>query len=112
MELIKQAKTIEYDDSTKEFLKKTYYNNENFDKKGFYFITHRSETAGCAYLDRDVIKYLIINKRHLGKGVEEALISNCIKRANTKTNEAIKSVYLDKNTTNVDNTIIDKLGFK
>jgi len=51
----------------KEILRNNYYNNSKFDKKSFFFITHRSDTAGCVYLNYKqeenifVIDFLIVN---------------------------------------------------
>ena len=82
--------------------------HKDFDKKSFFFITFRSETAGCAYLDKDIIKYLLVNKKHFNKGVENALIKLCINRLLEK-DKKVSLIFLDRNTTNLD---LDKLLFK
>jgi hypothetical protein len=72
----------------KEYLKLNYYMHSDFDKKSFYFITHRSDTAGCVYVSFSkeekcyIIDFLIVNdKKYKNKGIEEALINLAIKRA-------------------------------
>jgi hypothetical protein len=81
--------------NTDEYLKMNYYKNPEFDEKSFFFVTHRSQTAGCAYLDKNnIIKFLIVGKNHKNKQVEHSLITRAIKRAieinNKKTEFEIK----------------------
>lgn len=106
-DLLKNA-GINVDKNLKEYLKINYYDNPNFDKRGFFFITSRSDTMGCAYLDNDTIKYLCVHKRHLNKGVENSLIKLCVRRFKEK-DENATFIYIDKSTTNVD---LDNLIFK
>jgi len=84
----------------KDYLKLNYYMQSDFDKKSFYFITHRSDTAGCVYVSFSkeekcyIIDFLIVNdKKYSNKGIEEALINLAIKRA----------IELDKNKNDIDN---------
>ncbi len=99
---------ISVDKNIKEDLKINYYDNSDFDQKSFFFITSRSDTLGCAYLENDTIIYLLVNKRHVGKGVENSLVKLCAKRLKEK-NENATSIFIDKSTTNVD---LVKLIFK
>ena len=107
IDLIKNS-GISYDKNIKEYLKINYYENKDFDKKSFFFITFRSDTAGCAYLDKDTIKYLLVNKKYFNKGVENTLIKLCLNKLIEK-NEEVSLINIDRNTTNID---IDKLIFK
>jgi hypothetical protein len=100
MDLIKHAGVMK-NSNLKEYLRENYYGKENFDKDSFFFITHRSDTAGCAYLDGDVIRYLIVNKKHYEKGIDKALIKLCVKRLKEKAN-SVEYIYVDKGTSNVD----------
>ena len=114
---------------TKEYIKSEYYNNEKFDKKSFYFLTHRSEVAGCFYLNKFnfendsniiyCIEFLLLNiKKHANKGVEEGLIGLAIKRAielicnNKEKFSEINSIYLDLSTSNININKLEEIGFK
>jgi hypothetical protein len=121
LDLIKNAKVSLNTDDVKLYLKENYYGSESFDKQSFFFITHRSEVAGCAYLNKILgennaiewkIEFLLVNKRHLNKGVEQALITHCIKRAKEVSNDSAKTLGLDLRTSNVDEKIIDFMLFK
>jgi len=96
-----------------EFLKKNYYKNSQFDEKSFLFITHRSQTAGCAYLDsNNVIKFLIVGKNHKNKQVEYSLISRAIKRAIEKNNGNLEfEIKADLALTNVESNVFETFGF-
>ena len=55
-----------------------------------------------------VIKYLLVNKKHFNKGVENALIKLCVNRYLQK-DEKASLIFIDRNTTNID---LDNLIFK
>lgn len=96
-----------------EFLKKNYYKNPDFDEKSFLFTTHRSQTAGCAYLDKDnTIKFLIVGKNHKNKQVEHSLISRSIRRA-IEINNGRKEfeIKIDLKLTNVEKDVFEIFGF-
>ncbi len=119
----------------KSYLKEKYYGSENFDKKLFFFITHRSETAGCVYCtkysenvdksDSNLYKYqfkleyLIVNNKHITKGVENGLIGLCVKKiiedlsndSGSDSEEFIR-FYIDKSTSNIEKSKLIELGFK
>jgi len=54
-----------------DFLKKNYVNKENFDKRSFFFLTHRSETAGVIYINKVeeeyIAEYFCVNPKHVNK---------------------------------------------
>ncbi len=99
--------------NTDDFLKKNYYKNPEFDEKSFSFITHRSQTAGCAYLEKDfVIKFLIVGKNHKDKQVEHSLISRAIKRAiEIADGEKEIEIKVDLRLTNVGKDVFEIFGF-
>lgn len=119
IELIQKAKIELNSDNIKQYLKENYYDNDKFNKQLFFFITHRSEVAGCVYYNllNNTIEYFLINLKHLNKGVEEALIS-LINRKIQENDDFKKEltnlnyINLDLKTTNVDLNILNKLGFK
>jgi hypothetical protein len=122
IELLKQSDLINKFtlEELKEYIKEKYYKNSNFDKKSFYFITHRSDVAGCVYLNSNsnsqsssikegeklsVVEFLLLNKKkHGDKGVEEALINLAVNRAQSLnlTEEKVKSIFVDMSTSNID----------
>jgi hypothetical protein len=108
MDLIKQSGLFKETQDLKEYLKENYYGKEGFDKNGFFFITHRSDTAGCAYLDYDTVRHFIVNKKHCEKGVDKTLVKLCAKRLKERFSDA-EYINIDKVTSNVD---FDKLIFK
>jgi hypothetical protein len=119
LELIKYSNlTSEYEtNKIKEFLKENYYNNDTFDKKSFFFLTHRSEVAGCMYLNKKeneyIIEFLLVNtKKHLNKGVEEGLIGHAIKRALELSEGNLISISLDLSTSNIEQSKLEEIGFK
>ena len=66
MDLIKKA-NLDYDSN---YIKQNYYSSDNFDKDSFLFITHRSEVAGCCYLNlnnANTIEFLLLNPKHSNK---------------------------------------------
>lgn len=84
MDLITKSKLNEQKSSdwSIEKLKAKLIENENFDKKSFFFITHRSDTAGIAYIDmKKTIKFFLINPKYSEKKVEHALITLLINKA-------------------------------
>lgn len=96
------------DEKLKEFLGSKYYNDKNFDKKSFFFITHRSDTAGCVYVNHFKgdntfhIDFLILNdKKYRHKGIEQALVNLAIKRAVQLNNEKDTKIYINRATSNV-----------
>ena len=99
--------------SVDEFLKKNYYKNPEFDERSFIFITHRSQTAGCAYLDKNfILKFLIVGKNHKNKQVEHSLISRAIKRAIEKADgEREIEIKVDLALTNVEKDLFEIFGF-
>jgi len=120
MSLIKSS-SLEID---RNYLKENYYSNPKFDQKSFFFLTHRSETAGCVYLNRyrsdtdteadeyHIEFFLVNNKKHLGKGVEEGLLSLCIKRAFEIENlGTLNRIFLDTSTSNIEVSKLKTLGF-
>lgn len=120
MELINSS-NIQIDDlqssaNLDDYLKKNYYKNPSFDEKSFFFVTHRSHTAGCAYLDNNnILKFLIIGKNHKNKQIEHSLVTRAIKRAIEKANaQGIKyfEIKADMNLTNVDKSVFEVFGFK
>lgn len=122
VELVKNSSlTAKYQiEDLKDYLKSNYYNNTSFDKKSFFFLTHRSEVAGCFYLKKlDQYSYcieflLVNNKKHSDKGVEEGLISLAIKRVNELCEEEkinLNSLYMDFSTSNVDLKKLQEMGF-
>lgn len=96
-----------------EYLKKNYYKNPDFDERSFLFITHRSHTAGCAYLDKNnVIKFLLVGKNHKNKQVEHSLISRAIKRAIERSNgDKEIELKVDLSLTNVEKAVLEIFGF-
>jgi hypothetical protein len=99
-------------------LKVNYYNNINFDKKSFFFITHRSEVAGCVYLNAMTntenedeinycIEYLLVNKKHTNKGVEKGLVGLAIKRAKEK--NVTNGIFLDISTFDADEKAMEEI---
>jgi hypothetical protein len=101
--LSKIAYQFSSEEKFKEYLRINYYMHPDFDKKSFYFITHRSDTVGCVYLNYSkeeksyIIDFLIVNdKKYKNKGIEEALINLAIKRA-------IELEKKDKNSNDSDN---------
>jgi hypothetical protein len=122
IELLKQSDLINKFtiEDLKEYIKEKYYKNPNFDKKSFYFITHRSDVAGCVYLNSNsnsqsnsikegdklsVVEFLLLNKKkHGDKGVEEALINLAVNRAQSLnlSEEKVKSIFVDMSTSNID----------
>lgn len=96
-----------------DFLKKNYYKNPDFDERSFLFLTHRSHTAGCAYLDKNnIIKFLIVGKNHKNKQVEHSLISRAIKRAIEKSKGNMEiEVKVDLVLTNVEKAVFEVFGF-
>ena len=100
----------------KEILRNNYYNNSKFDKKSFFFITHRSDTAGCVYLNYKqeenifVIDFLIVNgKKYSNRGVEQALINLAINKALEKKDRPI--IKFNKSTTNIKlDEILNSMG--
>jgi hypothetical protein len=98
-----------------DYLKKNFYKNSDFDEKSFFFITHRSHTAGCAYLDKNnIIKFLIVGNNHKNKQVEHSLITRAIKRACEKNdnNQNTFEVKIDLTLTNINKGVFEKFGFK
>jgi hypothetical protein len=126
LELIKQSDLINKNsiESISVFIKENYYKNTNFDKKSFFFITHRSDVAGCVYLNKKninsieedgknltySIEFLLANKKkHDEKGIEEALLNLAIKRAkflSNKNGDKLKNITLDLSSSNIG---IDKI---
>jgi hypothetical protein len=128
IDLIKDSKIKikELDSNTNldNFLKKNYYKNSDFDEKSFFFITYRSQTAGCAYLDKNnTIKFLIVSKNHQNKKIEHSLITRAIKRSIEKFDEMEKNgkninnlnrqfeIFVDLETTNIEENFFEELGF-
>lgn len=125
MELVKQSNLIQQfeSDKIKEYLKEKYYNDLNFDKKSFYFITHRSEVAGCVYLNFDKsdnsykVEFLLVNlKKHNNKGVEEGLMALVLRRINEKLEEdvnlkLIEKISVDLSTSNITENKLKEIGF-
>lgn len=122
IELIKQSDLIKkYSiEEISLFIKDNYYKNPNFDKKSFFFITNRSDVAGCVYLNMKninsvedegrnltnfFIEYLLTNKKkHGNKGIEEALLNLAIKRAkflSIQNGYNLKNITLNLSTSNM-----------
>ncbi len=78
-----------------------YINKDNFNKKAFFFITHRSETAGITYLNINKetipsVEFLLVNPKFNDKNIEHALLTlvvNLCKELN------IEKIQIDLNTT-------------
>ena len=89
-------------------LLKEKYINENFEKKLFYFLTYRGDTAGIIYLnlnlDIPTIEFLNVKEIYQDKGVELALLSKIIKKARERNFKFL--VFSEQNSNfNFDNLI-------
>ena len=122
VELIKDSKIkikeLDSDSNLENFLKKNYYKNSEFDEKSFFFVTHRSQTAGCAYLDKNNrLKFLLVSKNHQNKKIEHSLITRVIKRAIEKFEENEENskknieIFVDLDTCSVEEKIFEEFGF-
>lgn len=98
MDLITKSKLNEEKSSdwSVEKLRSKYIENENFDKKSFFFLTHRSDTAGIAYIDmKTTIKFLLVNPKYADKKVEHALLTLIIDKAQKM---GLTEIEFDKDT--------------
>lgn len=114
VDLIKNSKVIQVNSDTdfqkvKDYLKQNYHGKDSFDKQSFFFITSRSEVAGCAYLNKDnsTIEYYIINPKHINKGVEEGLFALIYQRALML---KIESIRIDLTKTNIQKSFFESLN--
>lgn len=114
VDLIKNSKVIPVNSeadfqNVKEYLRQNYYGNNNFDKQSFFFITSRSEVAGCAYLNKEnsTVEYYIINPKYVNKGVEEGLFALIYQRALVLNKDTIK---FDLTKTNIQQSFFESLN--
>jgi hypothetical protein len=128
IDLIKDSKIkikdLDSNSNLDKFLKKNYYKNSDFDEKSFFFITYRSQTAGCAYLDKNnILKFLIVSKNHLNKNIEHSLLTRALKRSLEKFDEMENGgknknisnrqfeIFVDLDTTNIEESFFGEFGF-
>jgi hypothetical protein len=115
-ELIKNSELSQkYDfDKLKQHIKLEYYKNDLFDKKSFFFLTYRSEVAGCVYYNsrNNMIEFLLVNlNKHSCKGVEEALINLAVKKCLALEGLKNNKILLNLSITNISQEKLNLLGF-
>lgn len=96
-------------ESFKKMLKEEYFGLKTFDKLSFFFITHRSDVTGCAYINNGIIDYFLVAEKHLKKGVENGLFSLVYNRA-VKLGLTRLGIRLDL--TNINEEFFRQIGFK
>ena len=73
---------------TAEYLSTTFVAKPQFDRHGFFFVTHRSDTVGTAFAwtDDDAppgvgrVHFVAVHPRHRGKGIGTALVRLVLQR--------------------------------
>jgi len=107
-----QAATAKFSNISKDFLVQNYINNEHFDPKGFFFITHRSEcVAGLlAWPKGEIceIKTFAVLNSHWNKGVPESIVALALNYAKNKGFNLVEcEAFTDQET-----QVLQNLGFR